>query len=176
MDFPHHYSLAKIFKNILAALACIYLFSFNVFAADIHSIPHQTIGYANFEDAFPYGFIKLYEMHFLNVPDYLIEYHKKVGGTVTFTTEDLNQGKFGNSNILGLYNIETHKIEIKLDPFEILKQKKGAYSTPAHEYGHFLYHITKDTWTEDMYDALHDEFVKRSKTNSTVVNQDEAFA
>lgn len=106
----------------------------------------------------------------------MVEYYGKIGGVFTFTTEDLNKAQYGNNNILGLYHKDTHNIEVKLTSTEILMQDDHMYSAPAHEFGHFLYDITKDAWTENMYKVLNEEFARKSKLNSACINIDETFA
>lgn len=88
----------------------------------------------------------------------------------------MNKGQFGNRNILGLYHKDTHNIEVKLTPAEILMQNTTMYSAPAHEFGHFLYDMTKGVWNDDMYKSLSDEYEKRCKMNTACVNIDETFA
>lgn len=170
------FSITKRFQIILCSLFFFILFSFSSFAADIHKLPAQYVGLRTLDDAFPYGFIKLYEEHFAGVPDFLVEYFAKRGGTVTFTTQNINHGIPAKNNIMGFYHPETQNIEIKLRTFEIMEQDTKFYETPAHEFGHFLQEVTKDVWTEDMMTALHQDFVKRSKTDSTITNEKEAFA
>lgn len=125
--------LSKVARKFILTALFMCLFTVTSFAADIHNMKTQCVGMNNIEEMFPYGFINLYELHFLNVPDYLVEYYNKLGGTFTFTTEDLNNGQFGNRNILGLYHKDTHNIEVKLTPMEILTQDTTMYSDPAHE-------------------------------------------
>lgn len=168
--------LGEVVRKFILTALFMCLFTVTSFAADIHNMKAQYVGMNNIEEMFPYGFITLYEQHFLNVPDYLVEYYNKLGGIFTFTTEDLNKGQFGNRNILGLYHKDTHNIEVKITPCEVLMQDTVMYSAPAHEFGHFLYNTTKDVWDEDMYDSLKEEFEKRCKTNNACVNIDETFA
>lgn len=168
--------ISNVASKFVLVVLFMCLFAVTSFAADIHNMKAQYVGMNNIEEMFPYGFITLYEQHFLNVPDYLVDYYNKIGGTFTFTTEDLNKGKFGNRNILGLYHEDTHNIEVKLTPAEILMQNTTMYSAPAHELGHFLYDMTKGVWNDDMYKSLSDEYEKRCKMNTACVNIDETFA
>lgn len=168
--------ISNVASKFVLVVLFMCLFAVTSFAADIHNMKAQYVGMNNIEEMFPYGFITLYEQHFLNVPDYLVDYYNKIGGTFTFTTEDLNKGKFGNRNILGLYHEDTHNIEVKLTPAGILMQNTTMYSAPAHELGHFLYDMTKGVWNDDMYKSLSDEYEKRCKMNTACVNIDETFA
>lgn len=163
-------------KNIFIAAVLLSLFvSFPSLAADLHNIPNTKLEGVNFiEEPFPYGFFDLYEKHFLNVPDYVLEYYGKCGGTFTFTTRDIDGDP--NENILGYYYEDTNNIEVKLDMALIVMQDSKFYSTPAHELGHFIQTRTGSYWTDEMRDALQKEFLKRSKTSSVVINQKEAFA
>lgn len=163
-------------KNIFIAAVLLSLsVSFPVPAADLHNIPNTKLeGVSSIEEIFPYGFFSLYEKHFLNVPDYVLEYYGKCGGTFTFTTRDIDGDP--NMNILGYYYEDTNNIEVKLDMALVVMQNTDFYSTPAHELGHFIQTRTMGYWTDEMRDALQKEFLKRSKTNSVVINQKEAFA
>lgn len=163
-------------KNIFIVAMLLSLFvSFPSLAADLHNIPNTKLeGVSSIEEPFPYGFFSLYEKHFLNVPDYVLEYYGKCGGTFTFTTRDIDGDP--NENILGYYYEDTNNIEVKLDMTLIVMQDSKFYSTPAHELGHFIQTRTTSYWTDEMKDALQNEFLKRSKTNSVVINQNEAFA
>ena len=164
-------------KNIFIAATLLSLsVSFPSLAADLHNIPNMKLegGVSSIEEPFPYGFFSLYEKHFLNVPDYVLEYYGKCGGTFTFTTRDIDGDP--NENILGYYYEDTNNIEVKLDMALIVMQDSKFYSTPAHELGHFIQTRTGSYWTDEMRDALQKEFLKRSKTSSVVINQKEAFA
>ena len=162
----------RILICITSMILILSLSSFSSFAADIHKIPCTLEGVNSIDEVFPYGFIDLYEKHFINVPDYVIEYYGKCGGT--FTTRDIDGDP--NKNILGYYYEDTNNIEVKLDMGMIVMQDYNFYSVPAHELGHFIQTRTGSYWTDEMRNALQKEFLKRSKTNSVVINQKEAFA
>lgn len=162
-------------KIFIAAVLLSLFVSFPSLAADLHNIPNTILeGLSSIEEPFPYGFFSLYEKHFLNVPDYVLEYYGKCGGTFTFTTRDIDGSP--DENILGYYYEDSNNIEVKLDLALIVMQSSDFYSTPAHELGHFIQTRTMGYWTDEMRDALQKEFLKRSKTNSVVINQKEAFA
>ena len=170
LNFKHCKSLKISAMAIISAL----FISTPVLAADIHSIPCVLDGVSSIDEEFPYGLISLYEKHFLNVPDYVVEYYSKVGGTFTFTKENLSRNE--NMNVLGLYYFGSRDIKIKLDPAYIISSSYLLYSAPAHEFGHFIYDITGNYWTDEMTKSLQAEYEKRIKLNSNCTDQNEAFA
>lgn len=170
----HIQILHKILVSITAMILMLSLSSFSSFAADIHKIPCTLEGVNSIDEVFPYGFIDLYEKHFINVPDYVIEYYGKCGGTFTFTTRDIDGSP--DKNILGYYYEDSSNIEVKLDMGLAVMQDTKYYSTPAHELGHFIQAKTTNYWTDEMRDALQKEFLKRAKQDSVVINPKEAFA
>lgn len=158
-----------------AIALCITVSSPSVsFAADIRSIPCKKDGIEELESLFPYGYFNLYVKNFEGVPDYVIEYYQKCGGTLTFTTNKLDDSE----TILGLYHPNTHNIELRLYSNYILLYGSELYSVPAHEFGHFIYDMSRydADWTEEMNNAVKNEFAKRSLENTACTDMHETFA
>lgn len=126
------------------------------------------------QEYFPYGYYDLFARNYENIPDYVMEYQKKLGGMTIFTTDILSN----NDNILGLYHADTNNIEIRLHPNYIQLYGSELYSVAAHEYGHFIFNITRSNgcWTERMNKTMEQEFKSRSSMDTRCVNCDETFA
>ncbi len=130
------------------------------------------------------------ETNMKNLPDSLLDLHKRYGATINFVDGSIPKAYrtdtdktvfFGehDNNTIGITYLSgdyENDIYVRTDDKAVYNYYGTYWRTLSHELGHFAKHVTYDFWTEDMKAILAEEYLLAKDKDSHCYSEEETFA
>ena len=162
--------LKDLIKRVGIFSFVFYIMTNTSFAAELSDIRTHNL------DTLPKETIKQIDAAVQLLPEEIVDYYNQCGGEVYFVNGLLTRDGSVQSDLLGLYYLDTSDIYIRADNEITTNPSYSLKNSLIHEFGHFLYFKTYGSLSNESKQTLTNNYNYYNKYNGRCYDENETFA